>query len=427
MNVLVIGSGGREHALAWTIARDDQVDRVFVAPGNAGTAHESKCTNVAIPVTDFDAQIELCNREQIDLTIVGPEDPLVSGIREHFDAAELKCFAPSRDAAQLEGSKGFAKAFMQRHGIPTATHLTTGLLDEAVAHIKAHGSPIVVKANGLAAGKGVVVAQTESEAIEAATVMLSGDRFGEAGREIVIEDYLEGEEASYIVMSDGESILPFASSQDHKPVFDGGLGPNTGGMGAYSPAPVVDELVEAKILDQVIRPTIEGMAADGTPFRGFLYAGLMISKNKDVHVVEFNCRFGDPEAQPVLYRLRSSLASLCLAAVDGQLGEKAIEFDDRAAVGVVVASGGYPDQYETGHVISGLDQSLAGVKTFHAGTRIQGDEIRTSGGRVVCVVGADSDFMQARQLAYQGVDAIHFKDQHFRTDIGYRVIERLQN
>ena len=427
MDVLIIGSGGREHALAWASARDEVVDRVFVAPGNAGTANESKCTNVAMPVSDFDAHIEFCNREKIDLTIVGPEDPLVNGIREHFDAAGLKCFAPSRDAAQLEGSKGFAKAFMQRHDIPTAAHLTTRHLDEAVAYIEAHGSPIVVKANGLAAGKGVVVAHSVPEAVEAATVMLSGDRFGDAGREIVIEEFLEGEEASYIVISDGTSVLPFASSQDHKPVFDGGLGPNTGGMGAYSPAPVVNDVVETKIMDQVIRPTIEGMAADGAPFQGFLYAGLMITKNQDVHVVEFNCRFGDPEAQPVLYRLRSSLPSLCLAAIDGQLGAKTIEFDDRAAVGVVVASGGYPDSYNTGYTISGLDRIPAGAKTFHAGTRSQNDEIQTSGGRVLCVVGADSDFIQARQLAYRGVDAIHFKDQHFRTDIGYRAVERLQH
>ena len=316
---------------------------------------------------------------------------------------------------------------MQRHGIPTATHLTTSHLDEAVTYIEEQGSPIVVKANGLAAGKGVVVAQTDAEAIQAATEMLTGERFGEASREIVIEEFLLGEEASYIVMSDGKAVLPFASSQDHKPVFDGGLGPNTGGMGAYSPAPVVDDVVEAKILDEVIHPTINGMAVDGTPFQGFLYAGLMISKNKDVHVVEFNCRFGDPEAQPVLYRLRSSLYSLCFAAVNGQLGGKTIEFDERAAVGVVVASGGYPEQYETGYKISGLDHNLAGTKTFHAGTQIHDDEVHTSGGRVLCVVGSDADFMQARQRAYEGVEAIDFKGQHFRTDIGYRAIERLQN
>ena len=427
MNLLVIGSGGREHALAWTLARDDTVDRVFVAPGNAGTANESKCTNVPIAVGDFDAQIELCNREQIDLTIVGPEDPLVNGIREHFDRAGFKCFAPSREAAQLEGSKGFAKAFMQRHDIPTAAHLTTCHLDEAVAYIEAQGSPIVVKANGLAAGKGVVVAQTDSEAIEAATMMLTGDRFGEAGHEVVIEEFLEGEEASYIVMSDGKAVLPFASSQDHKPVFDGGQGPNTGGMGAYSPAPVVDDVVESKILDEVIRPTIDGMAADGTPFQGFLYAGLMISKNKDVHVVEFNCRFGDPEAQPVLFRLKSSLASLCFAAVNRQLGTKTIEFDGHAAVGVVAASGGYPEHYETGYTISGLDHLPSGTKTFHAGTQIHDDEVQTAGGRVLCVVGADADFIKARQLAYQGIEAINFKDQHYRSDIGYRAIERLQS
>ena len=427
MKVLVVGSGGREHALAWVIARDEKVERVFVAPGNAGTAIEPKCTNVEIAVNDFDAQIELCQREQIDLTIVGPEDPLVNGVRNRFDEAGLNCFAPSPEAARLEGSKGFAKSFMKRHGIPTAAFLTTGQLDEAVAHIEAHGAPIVVKANGLTAGKGVVVAKTNSEAIQAATNMLSGERFGDAGREVVIEAFLEGEEASFIVMSDGECVLPFASSQDHKPVFDGGRGPNTGGMGAYSPAPVVDDLVTHKIMTQVIQPTIAGLAKDGTPFQGFLYAGLMISENKDVHVVEFNCRFGDPEAQPVLYRLKSSLPDLCLAALDGELGTKTLEFDDKAAVGVVVASGGYPEQYETGYPITGLDQSPVGTKTFHAGTQLKNGQVETSGGRVLCVVGSDEDFMQARQLAYKGVESIHFTDQHFRTDIGYRAVERLHS
>ncbi len=427
MKVLIVGSGGREHALAWVTARDEKIEQVFVAPGNAGTAIEPKCTNVEIAVNDFDAQIELCTREQIDLTIVGPDDPVVNGVRKRFDEAGLKCFAPSPEAARLEGSKGFAKSFMKRHGIPTAAFLTTGQLDEAVAYIEAHGAPIVVKANGLAAGKGVVVAKTNAEAIQAATNMLSGERFGDAGREVVIEAFLEGEETSFIVMSDGESVLPFASSQDHKPVFDGGRGPNTGGMGAYSPAPVVDEFVAHKIMTQVIQPTIAGMAKEGTPFQGFLYAGLMISENKEVHVVEFNCRFGDPEAQPVLYRLKSSLHELCLAALDGELGTKKLEFDDKAAVGVVVASGGYPEQYETGYPITGLDQSPAGTKIFHAGTQLKNGQVETSGGRVLCVVGSDEDFMQARQFAYKGVESIHFTDLHFRTDIGYRAVERLQS
>ena len=315
---------------------------------------------------------------------------------------------------------------MMRHRIPTANYTQTDQLDEAIAHIESHGSPIVVKADGLAAGKGVVVAQTNDAAIQAATDMLQGDRFGDAGHAIVLEDYLEGEEASYIVMSDGRTVLPFASSQDHKPVFDGGKGPNTGGMGAYSPAPVVDEVVEANIMDQVVQPTIDGMATEGYPFQGFLYAGLMVSNDKNVHVVEFNCRFGDPEAQPVLMRLRSSLPELCLAAVSGDLAGQTLEFDDRAAVGVVVASGGYPEKYETGLNVSGLDQTIAGTKIFHAGTKIEDGRIATAGGRVVCAVGTDSNFIEARRLAYQAVDGITFSNQHFRTDIGYRAVERLQ-
>ncbi len=424
MKVLVIGSGGREHALAWTIARSANVDQVFVAPGNAGTEMEPKCSNVPIDVNDFNAQIDFCQREKIDLTVVGPEEPLVHGIRELFDEADLKCFAPSRKAAQLEGSKGFAKTFMQRHGIPTAAFLTTASLDEAVAYIKTQGCPIVIKANGLAAGKGVVVAQTDAEAIEAATTMLSGERFGDAGREIVLEEFLEGEEASYIVISDGETVLAFASSQDHKPVFDGGRGPNTGGMGAYSPAPVVDAAVEAKIMNEVIRPTIQGMAEEATPFQGFLYAGLMISKTKEPKVIEFNCRFGDPEAQPVLYRLRSNLAELCLAAVNGGLKGQSLLFDKRSTIGVVIASGGYPDRYDTGHAITGLDRIPPGTKIFHAGTQRRNGLIQTTGGRVLCAVGADEDLRRARDLAYHAVDAIQFKDLHYRTDIGYRALQR---
>lgn len=425
MKVLVIGSGGREHALAWALARSDDVEQVFVAPGNAGTLSEAKCTNVAIGVGDFDDQINLCKKHGIELTVVGPEDPLVNGVREHFDNAGLKCFAPTSLAAQLEGSKQFAKKFMQRHGIPTAEFIATTELDEAVAHIESHGAPIVVKANGLAAGKGVIVAQTKSEAIEAATAMLSEERFGAAGHEIVIEDFLEGEEASFIVIADGKTALPFASSQDHKPVFDGGRGPNTGGMGAYSPAPVVSDAVQEKIMTQVINPTIAGMRAEGMPFQGFLYAGLMVGRDQAVKVVEFNCRFGDPEAQPVLFRMQSDLARLCLAAINIDLTGKELKFDDRKAIGVVLASGGYPNAYETGYAISGLDRSLPGSKIFHAGTSQRESQVETAGGRVLCVVGADGDFVQARQTVYSVVEGIEFKDRHYRTDIGYRALERL--
>ena len=425
MKVLVIGSGGREHALAWTMARQTNVDQVFVAPGNAGTATETKCVNVDIAVNDFSSQVELVQRHDIDLTVVGPEDPLVNGIRDFFDEAELACFAPSKVAAQIEGSKHFAKSFMRRHGIPTADFIATSNLGEATDYIRSNGAPIVVKANGLAAGKGVVVAQTTEEAIQAATSMLDGQKFGTAGEELVIEQYLEGEEASYIVMSDGKVAVPFASSQDHKPLLDGGRGPNTGGMGAYSPAPVVDEDVERKIMAQVIQPAIDGMVKEGMPFQGFLYAGLMISPDQNVHVVEFNCRFGDPEAQPVLYRLKSNLADLCLAATKGQLAGQQLEFSKQAAVGVVCASGGYPAKYETGFKISGLDQLPASAKAFHAGTQLNANQITTSGGRVLCVVGSDGDFLQAQKLAYEGVEAIDFHACHYRRDIGYRVLERL--
>lgn len=425
MKALIVGSGGREHALAWSLAREPNVEQVFVAPGNAGTHREPKCANIEIDVNDFNRLVAFCVEHAIDLTIVGPEDPLVNGIRECFDEAGLTCFAPSRAAAQLEGSKSFAKAFMQRHGIPTADFIVTSQLSEAIRHIESHGAPIVVKADGLAAGKGVVVAQSKEEAIHAATAMLAEDRFGAAGAEIVIEECLEGEEASFIVIADGKDALPFASSQDHKPVFDGGRGPNTGGMGAYSPAPVVTDTVQTRIMDEVIRPTIDGMRADGTPFQGFLYAGLMISRDQSVKVVEFNCRFGDPEAQPVLFRLRSSLSELCLAALGEGLTGRSLKFDERKAIGVVMASGGYPKQYETGHPIIGLEHAIEGVKTFHAGTRVQDDVVVTAGGRVLCVVGTDTDFLKARQLAYDGVERIQFKDRHFRSDIGYRAIERL--
>ena len=427
MKVLIVGSGGREHALAWACAKSPEVERVWVAPGNAGTASEPKCTNVDIGVSNFNELGDLAIQEGIDLTIVGPEDPLVGGIREHFDALGLVCFAPSSKAAQLEGSKAFAKSFMQRHQIPTADFIVTDDLDEAVVHIEESDKPVVIKANGLAAGKGVVVAKTTEQAFEAVGEMLIDERFGQAGLQIVIEEFLVGEEASYIVMSDGKNILPFASSQDHKPVFDGGQGPNTGGMGAYSPAPVIDAEVESKILKQVIEPTIRGMAEEGCPFQGFLYAGLMVSPEKDVHVVEFNCRFGDPEAQPVLFRLKSDLPSLCLEAIQGSLENKKLEFEENHAVGVVMASGGYPNEYETGLPIQGISEPTEALKTFHAGTSTDGDQVVTSGGRVLCIVGADAEFSRAREIAYAGVEEIRWQKEHHRTDIGYRVLERQQS
>ena len=425
MKVLIVGSGGREHALAWVCGRSAHVDRVFVAPGNAGTLNEDKCTNVEIAVSDFQALISLAQEENIDLTIIGPEDPLVNGIREQFDDAGLKCFAPSKEAAQLEGSKAYAKSFMQRHGIPTASFMVTGEIEEAERHINQSNLPVVVKAVGLAAGKGVVVAQTKSEAINAATQMLSGGRFGEAGCEIVIEDFLVGEEASYIVMSDGVNYLPFASSQDHKPVFDGNQGPNTGGMGAYSPSPVVTDEVDERIKKEVIEPTINGMASEGHPFQGFLYAGLMVGADKSVSVVEFNCRFGDPEAQPVLYRLRSDLPSLCLSALNDGLQGKTLEFEETPSVGVVMASGGYPESYETGFAIEGLDKVPEGCKVFHAGTKSSNSQFQTSGGRVLCVIGSDREFRRARELAYAGVHSISWPRCHFRTDIGASALSRL--
>lgn len=427
MNVLIVGSGGREHALAWTCAKSANVERVLVAPGNAGTASEAKCTNVDIAVSDFEGLCELARRERVELTIVGPEEPLVNGIREHFNSEDLACFAPTSKAAQLEGSKSFAKSFMHRHGIPTADFFLTDSIEEATEHISQSSMPIVVKANGLAAGKGVVVAHSQNQAIEAASRMLTGERFGDAGREVVLEEFLAGEEASYIVMSDGVEVLPFASSQDHKPVFDGDQGPNTGGMGAYSPAPVVTPDIEAKILEQVIRPTIRGMAEEGNPFQGFLYAGLMIRPDNQVNVVEFNCRFGDPEAQPVLSRLQSDLPSLCMAALNRDLVGKSLEFDDKHAVGIVMASDGYPESYETGRPITGLDLVSPNCKTFHAGTKSSGDQIETAGGRVLCVVGSNPDFRQARECAYRGIEAITWEGCHFRTDIGNRALTRISS
>ncbi|MYD98871.1 MAG: phosphoribosylamine--glycine ligase [Gammaproteobacteria bacterium] len=425
MRVMIVGSGGREHALACTVARSDAVETVFVAPGNPGTAAEAKVTNVDLPPDDFEALASFAERRAADLTIVGPEAPLVAGIRDHFDACGLKCFGPSRAAARLEGSKSFAKRFMARHGIPTAACEVFTDAAAAERYIRGRGAPIVVKADGLAAGKGVVVARDVEEAVEAVGHMLSADRFGEAGHQVVIEDFLVGEEASFICICDGEQAVPFASSQDHKPRDEGDTGPNTGGMGAYSPAPVVTPAVHDRIMGEIVNPLIRGALADGMPYQGFLYAGLMITPDGSPSVVEFNCRFGDPEAQPVLARLRSDLAELCLRAVDGRGLEGAtLEWDTRAALGVVLAAGGYPLDYDKGDAIAGLDDDLPDTKVFHAGTAVSDGTVVTAGGRVLCVVGLGEDIAAAQSLAYQRVATIHWRRMTYRRDIGFRALQR---
>ncbi|MGD8829566.1 MAG: phosphoribosylamine--glycine ligase [Pseudomonadales bacterium] len=425
MNILVVGGGGREHALAWSAARSSAVSRVYVAPGNAGTAVEAKCENVDIAVGDFEKLAEFARGSDIALTIVGPEAPLVDGICDYFRDRDLRCFGPSRKAAQLEGSKAFSKDFLARHGIPTAEYRTFEDLAAARAYVREKGAPIVVKADGLAAGKGVVVAATEAEALAALDAMLAGDAFGRAGHRVVIEEFLAGEEASFICLCDGVTALPFASSQDHKARDDGDRGPNTGGMGAYSPAPVVTPAVHERIMTEVIEPTVAGMAADGAPYVGFLYAGLMIMPDGSPKVIEFNCRFGDPEAQPVLMRLRSDLVTLCNQAIDGVLDGVTLDWDERAALGVVMAAGGYPDDYEKGDVITGLDGlDATDLKVFHAGTRLDGGRVVTSGGRVLCVVGLGTDVAAARIRAYEGVAAVKWRRRYFRTDIGHRALNR---
>jgi phosphoribosylamine--glycine ligase len=422
---MILGSGGREHALAWKVASSAQVEQVFVAPGNAGTALEPGIENVAIDVMDFEGLTKFAEEEGIALTIVGPEAPLVAGVVDFFQEQGLACFGPSAAAAQLEGSKAFTKDFLKRHGIPTAAYETFADAGSAISYVKQQDFPIVIKADGLAAGKGVIIAHTEEQAIAAIEDMLSGNRFGAAGHRVVIEDFLVGEEASFIAMVDGKHILPMATSQDHKARDDGDKGPNTGGMGAYSPAPVVSDEICARILAQVIEPTVQGMAAEGNPYSGFLYAGLMISPQGEVGVVEFNCRFGDPEAQPVMTRLRSDLAALCLAALAGRLDTVSAEWDSRAALGVVLAAGGYPDSYHKGDLISGLDQPCGEhQKIFHAGTKLVNGQVATNGGRVLCAVALGDTVTEAQQAAYQLVDNIHWDKVYFRTDIGYRAIAR---
>ena len=427
MKVLVIGSGGREHALAWKVAQSANVEKIFVAPGNAGTAREAKMENVAIGVEDLDALVAFARDNAVDLTIVGPEAPLVIGVTDTFEAAGLRCFGPSKGAAQLEGSKAFTKDFLARHAIPTADYANFTDVDTALAYLKEKGVPIVVKADGLAAGKGVIVAMTEGEAEAAVRDMLAGNAFGEAGHRVVIEEYLEGEEASFIVMVDGEHILPMATSQDHKRVGEGDSGPNTGGMGAYSPAPVVTPEVHDRIMREVIEPTVKGMAAEGNPYVGFLYAGLMIGADGAPKVIEYNCRFGDPETQPIMLRLKSDLAALCDAALDGKLDETTTEWDERASLGVVLAAGGYPGNYGKGDVIEGLEGADSDVaKVFHAGTAEKEGDVVTAGGRVLCATALGATVSEAQAAAYEQVRKIHWEGMFYRGDIGYRAVAREQ-
>ena len=424
MRVLIVGSGGREHALAWKCAASPRVSEVLVAPGNAGTALEPRVRNLDVAADDVPGLVALAERERVGLTIIGPEGPLVLGIVDAFADRGLRCFGPRRAPSQLEGSKAFTKEFLRRHGIPTAGYATYTRDTFDAAWVRAQRTPIVVKASGLAAGKGVVIVDDAESAVATAQAMFAG-QFGDAGREVVIEEFLPGEEVSFIIMADGRDVLPLATSQDHKRRDDGDHGPNTGGMGAYSPAPAVTPALHERIMREVIWPTIRGLAADGMPYTGFLYAGLMIAPDGTPNVLEFNCRFGDPETQPVLARLRSDLTELCDAALDSRLGGVGAEWDPRAALGVVLAAGGYPDEFRRGDAIDGLERAarLPG-KVFHAGTRLRDSHVVTNGGRVLCAVGLGATVGEAQRDAYALVDAIHWRDMRFRHDIGYRAIAR---
>lgn len=423
MKVLIIGNGGREHALAWKAAQDDNVTQIFVAPGNAGTACEDKVSNIDIDVLDIARLVEFAQKKNIGLTIVGPEAPLVAGVVDQFQEARLPVFGPVQAAAQLEGSKAFTKDFLARHNIPTAAYQNFTEIEPAKAYVKQQGAPIVVKADGLAAGKGVILAQTEQEAFDAIEDMLAGNAFGEAGHRVVVEEFLIGEEASFIVMVDGKNILPLATSQDHKARDNGDKGPNTGGMGAYSPAPVVTQEIHDRAMQEVIIPTVEGMASEGMPYTGFLYAGLMIDTNGTPKVLEYNCRFGDPETQPILMRLKSSLVELCLAGTRGELDTTDVEWDSRTALGVVMAAGGYPEAYNKGDIITGISNA-GSAKIFQAGTRVEDGKTLTNGGRVLCVTALGDSVKEAQQQAYKAVKAIDWKDVYYRTDIGHKAIAR---
>ena len=424
MNILVLGSGGREHALAWKIAQDAKVTKVFVAPGNAGTATENKCENVQIDILNNPEIINFAKNNHVDLIIVGPEAPLVNGIVDAARLADLKIWGPTQYAAQLEGSKAFAKDFLKKHNIPTAFYEVFTEVEPAKDYIKKHGAPIVSKADGLAAGKGVIVAMSNEEAVAAIDDMLAGNKFGDAGSRVVIEQFLAGEEASFICMIDGQNILPMATSQDHKRIFEGDQGPNTGGMGAYSPAPVVTSEVFDRVMTEIMRPTVEGMARDGHIYTGFLYAGLMIDDQGQPRVIEFNCRFGDPETQPIMMRLKSSLVDLVEAGIAGQLPAQA-EWDERKSIGVVLAAEGYPETVRKGDVISGLGQSPEGTKIFHAGTSMKDDgHVVTSGGRVLCVTALGDSVLEAQVNALEVCGQVTFAGMQYRSDIGYRAIAR---
>ncbi|MBV1869403.1 MAG: phosphoribosylamine--glycine ligase [Gammaproteobacteria bacterium] len=430
MNILVVGGGGREHALAWKIAQDENVNTVYVAPGNGGTALEHKLENVSIQADDIDALVTFAKNNAVHLTVIGPEAPLVAGIVDRFQENQLRCFGPSQGAAQLEGSKAFTKDFLARHKIPTAKYQNFTDIDDAVAYIKECGAPIVVKADGLAAGKGVILADTEEQAITAVKDMLAGNAFGDAGHRVVIEEFLIGEEASFICMVDGKNILTLATSQDHKARDDGDKGPNTGGMGAYSPAPVVTPEIHQRIMDEVIIPTVAGMEKEGHPYTGFLYAGIMIDADGTPLVLEYNCRFGDPETQPIMMRLQSSLVELCDAALDKKLNTTQARWDERAAVGIVLAAGGYPDAYTKGDIISGLPKPEAelqdlSTKVFHAGTRLDSNgNIATHGGRVLCATALGNSVTQAQSRAYALAKGINWNNVYCRGDIGHRAITR---
>ena len=425
MKVMIIGSGGREHALAWKAASSPRVEQVYVVPGNAGTATEHKVQNIVLDISDFAVLADFARNNEVGLTIIGPEAPLVAGIVDYFTQAGLPCFGPSSGAAQLEGSKAFTKDFLARHKIPTAAYANFTDESAALAYLQKQQMPIVIKADGLAAGKGVIIAQTLDEAEATVKDMLAGNSFGSAGHRVVIEEFMQGEEASFIAIVDGTTALPFATSQDHKARDDGDKGPNTGGMGAYSPAPVVTLEVHKRAMEEVIMPTVRGMASEGNTYVGFLYAGLMIAPDGTPRVVEFNCRFGDPEAQPIMMRLKTDMVELCEAAIAGKLDTMQLDFDERAAIGVVLAAGGYPDSYIKGDEISGLDSPQpAGSKIFHAGTKLQDGKMLTNGGRVLCATALGGSVSDAVKLAYEVVGSINWKNVYYRRDIGWRAVAR---
>jgi len=424
MKVLIVGSGGREHALSWKISQSPRVTDIFVAPGNGGTELEKKITNINIDSSDIEGLINFAKSEQIDLTIVGPEDPLVNGITNRFEEMNLMCFGPTKEAAQLEGSKEFMKIFLEKYSIPTAQYESFTNEKEALDFIEKKGCPIVIKADGLAAGKGVTIANTLDEAKETIHELMNSQIFGDAGKKVVIEECLFGEEASFIVMTDGKTAIPFASSQDHKARDDGDKGPNTGGMGAYSPAPIVDKEIHNKIMNEVIYPTLQGLEKEGLKYIGFLYAGMMIDSSNNLKVLEFNCRFGDPETQPIMMRLKSDLAKLCLDACKRKLQNSELDWDDRKSLGVVMASKGYPFQYENNQEIKNLPESQSDLKVFHAGTKVENGVVKSNGGRVLCVTSLGSSVHSAQQKAYNAVSKISWKNSYYRKDIGYKAVKR---